>query len=91
MHIYCPNRGCNNAKKFLIPLWVRCTFRFDDDGKIKLLHLKQLESLEEKLAATGKSDFSLTCQECGEPAEIVFNEYEAISDESAQKEALEGL
>ena len=91
MHIYCPNRGCGNRVKFLIPLWVRCTLRFDDDGKIKLLHLKQLESLEEKLAATGKSDFSLTCQECGEPAEIVFNEYETISDESSQRQALEGL
>ena len=91
MHIYCPSAGCGNKVKFLIPLWVRCTFRFDDDGKIKILHLKQLESLEEKLAATGKSDFSLTCQECSEPAEIVFNEYEAISDESSQKEALEEL
>jgi len=75
MHLYCPNSDCGNTKKFLIPLWVRCTFRFDDDGKIKILHLKQLESLEEKLAGTGKNDFSLTCQECGEPAEIVFNEY----------------
>ena len=91
MHIYCPNRDCGNKKKFLIPLWVRCTFRFDEDGKIKILHLKQLESLEEKLAGTGKSDFSLTCQECGEPAEIVFNEFEAVSDESAQRNALEGL
>ena len=86
MHIYCPNSGCYNKSKFLIPLWVRCTFRFDDDGNIKILHLKQ-----EKLAGTGKSDFSLTCQECGEPAEIVFNEYEAISDESSQRDALEGL
>lgn len=91
MHLYCPNTVCGNTKKFLIPLWVRCTFRFDDDGKIKILHLKQLESLEEKLAGTGKNDFSLTCQECGEPAEIEFNQHEAISDESAQKEALEGL
>ena len=91
MHIYCPNKVCGNTKKFLIPLWVRCTFRFDDEGKIKILHLKQLESLEEKLAGTGKSDFSLTCQECGEPAEIVFNEYEAINDESSQRKALEEL
>ena len=91
MHIYCPSAGCGNKKKFLIPLWVRCTFRFDDDGNIKILQLKQLESLEEKLAATGKSDFSLTCGECGAPAEIVFNEYEAVSDESAQRSALEGL
>ena len=91
MHIYCPNKDCGNTRKFLIPLWVRCTFRFDDEGKIKILHLKQLESLEEKLAGTGKSDFSLTCQECGEPAEIVFNEYEAISDESSQRKALEEI
>ena len=91
MHLYCPNSGCNNIKKFLIPLWVRCTFRFDDDGKIKILHLKQLESLEEKLAGTGKNDFSLTCQECGEPSEIEFNPHEMITEESAQKEALEGL
>ena len=91
MHLYCPNSGCNNIKKFLIPLWVRCTFRFDDDGSIKILHLKQLESLEEKLAATGKNDFSLTCQECGEPAEIEFNPHETITEESAQKEALGGL
>ena len=91
MHIYCPNSGCHNTKKFLIPLWVRCTFRFDDDGSVKILHLKQLESLEEKLAGTGKTDFSLTCSECGEPAEIVFNEYENLSDESEQRKALEGL
>ena len=91
MHLFCPNTDCNNTKKFLIPLWVRCTFRFDDDGKIKILHSKQLESLEEKLAGTGKSDFSLTCQECGEPAEIEFNQHEAITEESTQKEALEGL
>ncbi len=91
MHLYCPNTGCNNTKKFLIPLWVRCTCRFDDDGKIKILHLKQLESLEEKLAGTGKNDFSLTCQECGEFGEIVFNEYENLSDESSLKEALKGL
>lgn len=91
MHIYCPNTSCGNTKKFLIPLWVRCIFRIEGDSKIKILHLKQLESLEEKLAGTGKNDFSLTCQECGEPAEIEFNQHEAISEESAQKEALQGL
>ena len=91
MHIYCPNTGCNNTKKFLIPLWVRCVFRIEENAKLKILHLKQLESLEEKLAATGKNDFSLTCQECGEPAEIEFSQHETITEESSQKEALEGL
>ena len=89
MQITC--RSCGNHKKFLIPLWVRCTFKFLEDGTISILHVKQLESLEEKLASQGKSSFDLTCQECGSEAQITFNEYEVMDEEQRQRLALEGL
>lgn len=91
MHISCPNTDCDNQKRFLIPLWVRCTFRFNEDGTISILHFRQLESLEEKLTGQGTTEFALTCQECGEPADITFNEFEADSEAKAEKQALEGL
>ncbi|MEE9167915.1 MAG: hypothetical protein V3U24_10715 [Candidatus Neomarinimicrobiota bacterium] len=89
MRITC--RSCGNHRRFLIPLWVRCTFKFREDGTITILHVKQLESLEEKLAGQGKTSFNLTCQECGDEAEIVFNQYEAMDEEKRQRQALEGL
>ena len=89
MKISCPS--CGNHSKFLIPLWVRATFQFNEDGTISILHVKQLESLEEKLTDQGKTSFVLTCKECGADAEINFNEYEQIDKESAERKALEGI
>ena len=88
MKITCPS--CGNHKKFLVPLWVRCTFRFNEDGTISILHVKQLESLEEKLA--NQNSFpALSCCECGAEAEIDFNEFESIDNTQREKIALEEL
>ena len=89
MQINCPS--CGNHKSFLIPLWVRTTFKFNEDGTLSILHVKQLESIEEKLTNQGKTSFTLTCKECGGDAEVVFNEYEELNKESSEKKALEGL
>ena len=83
--------SCGNSKTFLLPLWVRTTFKFNEDGTISILHVKQLESLEEKLTNQGKTSFTLTCKECGADAKVVFNEYEGLNKESSEKKALEGL
>ena len=88
MKVTCP--CCGNHKKFLVPLWVRCTFRFNDDGTISILHVKQLESLEEKLV--NQNTFpALNCQNCGAEAEIDFNEYESVDEQKRQLLALEEL
>ena len=83
--------SCGNSKSFLLPLWVRTTFKFNEDGTISILHVKQLESLEEKLTNQGKISFALTCKECGGDSKVVFNEYEGLNKESSEKKALEGL
>ena len=88
MQITCP---CGNNKDFVIPLWVRATFKINEDGTLSILHTKQLESIEEKLTDQGKTSFALTCQQCSGDAEIVFNEYAKIDTESQEKQALEGL
>ena len=73
-----------------MPLWCRVTFRFTDEGTISILHVKQLESLEEKLTQQHFCP-TLTCIECGADAEIDFNEYETCDEAKRQKAALEGL
>lgn len=88
MKITCPY--CDNTRTFLIPLWVRCTFKFNEDGTISILHVKQLESLEEKLA--NQNTFpTLTCQQCGGDVNVDFNPYESIDEEQRQHQALEAL
>ena len=47
MQIRCPH--CNNEKSFIVPVWIRATFRFNDDDTISLLHTRFLEPIEEKL------------------------------------------
>jgi hypothetical protein len=47
MQIRCPK--CDNEKSFIVPVWVRATFRFNDDDTISLLHTRFLEPVEEKL------------------------------------------
>ena len=89
MKIHC--QSCSNHKKFLIPLWVRCTFKFCEDGTISILHVRQLESLEDKIVDQGKTSFAITCIECGASAEINLNEYEQMDEQKSQITALEGL
>ena len=89
MKIICPS--CGNHKSFLIPLWVRCTFKFNEDGTLSILHVRQLESLEDKIVDQGKTSFSITCKECGADAQVNLNEYETLDTEKAQCAALEGL
>ena len=74
MRITCPS--CSNRTNFLIPLWVRVTFKIEESGVVSILHCKQLESLEDKLTDQGKTSFGLTCKECGAEAKVEFNEYE---------------
>ena len=88
MQITCP---CGNHKDFVIPLWVRETFKINEDGTLSILQTKQLESIEEKLTDQGKTSFALTCQQCSGDAEIVFNEYAKIDTEAQEKQALEDL
>ena len=89
MQITCPS--CGNHKGFLMPLWVRATFKINEDGTLSILHTQQLESIEEKLTDQGKTSFALTCQECSADAKITFNEYEKINKNSNELSALEGL
>ena len=89
MQIKCDS--CSNHRDFVIPLWVRATFKMNEDGPLSILHTKQLESIEEKLTDQGKTSYALTCQECSGDAEITFNEYEKLNTCSREKHALEGL
>ena len=84
MTIVCPS--CSNQKTFRIPLWVKCTFRVEDDGMIKMLHLNQLESLEEKIA-----DSQIICKNCGAHAKVIFDDYHTTQVEKQQRLTLEGL
>ncbi len=89
MQIHC--RSCDNRESFVLPLWCKATFKIEEDGTLSILHVRQLESLEEKLADQGKTSFSLTCSECGGDAEVVFDEYSTRDQESREKAALEAL
>ena len=89
MQIHC--RSCGNHKDFLMPLWVRATFKINEDGTLSILHTKQLESIEEKIVDQGKTNFELTCQDCSGDAKVIFNEYAKLDTQSNEKQALEGL
>ena len=89
MQIHCQN--CDNTQSFILPLWVRATFRIEEDGTLSILHVRHLESLEEKLADQGKTSFSLTCSECGGDAEVIFDEYSSQDQQRREQAALEGL
>ena len=84
MNIICPS--CGNQKQFRTSLWVKCTFRIEDDGMIRMLHLNQLESLEEKIA-----DSRIDCKSCGAKARVVLDEFQTSQEERQQKKTLEGL
>ncbi len=72
MKLTCPD--CPDCKVFLIPLWVRATFKVEDDGTVTILHVRPLESLEEKLVEHGKTNLDITCSECGGEADLSFED-----------------
>jgi len=83
-------QSCGRSSEFILPLWVRTTFKFNGDGSfLEILHVKHLESLEEKLTDQSRD---LTCKECGSnEIGITFNEYEASGNDDNEKAALAGL
>lgn len=89
MQISCPE--CPNTSEFVMPLWVRATFKIEEDGSLTILHVRELESLEEKLVDQGKNSFTLTCSSCGADAIVTFDEYASRDQERREKAALEAL
>jgi hypothetical protein len=88
MRIDC--QSCGKSNEFLLPLWVRTTFKFNEDGTLSILHVKPLESLEDKLT-DNSSIRELSCKECGSnEIDMVFNEYET-EKQDMEATALEGL
>jgi hypothetical protein len=86
MQIKC--HSCCQSKEFILGLWACTTFKFNEDDTLSILHVKPLESLEDKLA-DNISRWEIQCKECGSnEVEIIFNEYDNQDDEVS---ALEGL
>ena len=72
MKLTCPD--CPDSKVFLVPLWVRATFKVEDNGTVTILHVRPLESLEEKLVEHGKTSLDITCSECGAEADLSLDD-----------------
>jgi len=90
MELICQH--CKQQQDFALPLWVDCTFTFNEDGTISLLHVQPLESLEEKLTeqATGMPQ-GITCQQCERPADITLNPFEETTKSRMLRQAVEDL
>ncbi len=89
MEIQC--RSCYNDKSFVLPLWVRATFKIEDSGAISILHVRQLEFLEEKLIDQA-SLAALNCTECGSnDVAVQLGEYGQADQSRRELVALEGL
>ncbi len=89
MQIQC--RSCDNQKTFVLPLWVRATFKIEEGGAISILHVRQLEFLEEKLVDQA-SLAALNCSECGSnDVAVEFGEYGQADQNRRELLALEGL
>lgn len=87
MEIICPVCG-NRNRGFIIPVWSKTTFRIEENGDLRILHVTPLESIEDKIA--DRKD--ITCKECGsEDVEITINEYENLEQSEKELKALEGL
>ena len=85
MQIHC--QSCLKSTEFLLPLWVRTTFKFNEDDTLSILNTDPLESLEDKIT-DNCSIRNISCKECGSnEIDIIFNEYEDEDELSA----LEGL
>ena len=86
MDITCRSCGRNEV---ILPLWVKTTFKFLDDGSITILHVKPLESLEDKLV---DSNGEMTCKHCGSnDIKIEFNQHEQMQTQDSELAALESL
>ena len=81
---------CDNRERFLLPLWIRASFRFNEDGTISILHTRPLESLEEKLVNQNVQP-ALKCAVCKAPAivELYSERNEALEEQ--QRVAMEAL
>jgi len=89
MRIEC--RSCGNQKSFVLPLWVRATFKIEEGGAISIMHVRQLEFLEEKLVDQA-SLVALNCSECGSnDVAVDFGEYGQADQARQELLALEGL
>jgi len=88
MKIHCS--VCSNTERFLMPLWIRATFRFNDDGTLTILHTRPLESLEEKLV-NQKIQPALKCAICKAPAVIDLTPDSSKQVEILQRAAVEAL
>ncbi len=86
MDITCQSCGRNDV---VVPLWVKTTFKFLENGSISILHVSPLESIEEKLV---DQDSEITCKHCGSnDIKIVFNEHENLLNTDKELAAMEGL
>ena len=89
MRLTCPD--CPENKSFLVPLWVRATFKVEDNGTVSILHVKPLESLEEKLVEQGKTSLAIVCSECNGDADLSFEDAVTGSRERLEQQALASL
>jgi len=81
---------CDNRERFIIPLWIRATFKFNDDGTITILHTRPLESLEEKLVNQNVQS-ALKCAICKAPAIVEIRPERNDVLEERQRAAVEAL
>ncbi len=88
MNIKCTR--CDNRERFIIPLWIRATFRFNEDGTISILHTRLLESLEEKLINQNVQP-ALRCAVCKAPAIVELRSERTEVSEARQKAAMEAI
>ena len=88
MKIRCSN--CDNKERFILPLWIRATFKFNDDGTITILHTRPLESLEEKLVNQNVQP-ALKCAVCKAPAIVEIRSERNNVLEERQRAAVEAL
>jgi len=71
-------------------LWIRATFRFNEDGTITILYTRPLESLEEKLVNQNVQP-ALKCAICKAPAIIEMRSEKNDILEERQRAAMEAL
>ena len=88
MKIRCSS--CDNKERFILPLWIRATFKFNDDGTITILHTRPLESLEEKLVNQNVQP-ALKCVVCKAPAIVEIRSERNNVLEERQRAAVEAL
>lgn len=89
MQIQC--RSCDNHTSFVLPLWVRTVFKIENSGAISILHVRQLESLEEKLVDQACLA-ALNCTECGSnDVAVQLGEDGQANQSRRELLALEGL